>query len=81
MRPIEIAKSAVQSRYYELIKSFFGISLITFSLSVLSFLAMHTFKSNIAGWSAVIFGFIAIITMMIPGIKKLRADRITKSKA
>ncbi|MGI0006809.1 MAG: hypothetical protein ACREAR_02290 [Nitrosotalea sp.] len=64
-----------------MIKSFFGISLITFSLSVLSFLAMHTYKSNIAGWSAVIFGFVAIITMMIPGVRKMRADRVTKSKA
>lgn len=78
---IEIAKSSFQSRDYELIKSFLGISLVTFGLSVLSFLAMHTYKSSIAGWSAVVFGFIAIITMMIPGIKKLRADKITKSKA
>jgi len=41
---------------------------------------MHSYRSSIAGWSAVIFGFITITTMMIPGIKKLRADRITKSK-
>ncbi|MDE1811839.1 MAG: hypothetical protein KGH85_03090 [Thaumarchaeota archaeon] len=63
-----------------MIKSFFGISLITFSLSVISFLVMHTYKSHIAGWGAVVFGFIAIITMMIPGIKKLRAGKTTKPK-
>ncbi|MDE1831731.1 MAG: hypothetical protein KGI02_05095 [Thaumarchaeota archaeon] len=61
-----------------MIKSFFSISLITFSLSVVSFLIMHTYKSYIAGWTAVIFGFIAIITMMIPGLEKLRAKKITK---
>ncbi|MDE1832497.1 hypothetical protein [Candidatus Nitrosotalea okcheonensis] len=63
-----------------MIKSFFAISLITFSLSVASFLVMHTYKSYIAGWAAVIFGFIAIITMMIPGLEKLRAKKITKPK-
>jgi hypothetical protein len=42
---------------------------------------MQTYKSHIAGWGAVVFGFIAITTMMIPGIKKLRANKITKSKA
>jgi len=41
---------------------------------------MHTYKSYIAGWAAVVFGFIAIITMMIPGLEKLRASKITKPK-
>ncbi|MGI0069447.1 MAG: hypothetical protein ACREAN_04235 [Nitrosopumilaceae archaeon] len=61
-------------------KSFFTISLITFGLSVASFLIMRTYQSHIAGWGAVVFGFIAIITMMIPGLEKLRSNKITKTK-
>jgi hypothetical protein len=47
----------------------------------MSFLVMHTYKSYIAGWAAVVFGFIAIITMMVPGLERFRANKTAKPKA
>ncbi|CUR52038.1 protein of unknown function [Nitrosotalea devaniterrae] len=58
----------------------FVISLVTFGISAASFLLMRTYQSTIAGWCAVVFGFSAIITMVIPGLQKLRTGKITKSK-
>lgn len=76
---VEIAKLLVSYQNYELkIKSLSSISLIMFSLSVLSFLIMRVYESHIAGWGAVIFGFAAIITMIILGFRKLNNGRIGK---
>ncbi len=51
-----------------------------FGLSVLSFIIMRSYQSHIAGWGAVVFGFIAITTMIIGGLRKLRDSKITKSQ-
>jgi hypothetical protein len=42
---------------------------------------MRAYQSHIAGWCAAGFGFIAIITMIFPGLQKLRSGKITKPKA
>jgi len=55
-------------------------SLITFGLSASSFLVMREYQSHIAGWCAAGFGFVAIITMMVPGVQKLRSGKIAKPK-
>jgi uncharacterized membrane protein YhaH (DUF805 family) len=81
LRPIEIAKSAVYGKKYELkLNPLATLALITFSLSVLSFVIMRTHESHIAGWTAVIFGFTAIISMTVSGLRKLKTDKITESK-
>ncbi len=49
-------------------------------LSALSFLIMCTYQSHIAGWGAVVFGFTAIVTMTISGLRKLRDGKIIKSQ-
>ena len=56
----------------------FILSLVTFGISAASFLLMRTYQSHIAGWFAAGFGFVAIITMMVPGLQKLRAGKVTK---
>jgi len=56
----------------------FVVSLVTFGISAASFLLMRTYQSTIAGWCAVGFGFVAIITMVIPGLQKLRAGKVAK---
>ena len=79
--PIEIAKSAVYGKRHELkITPLAALALITFGLSVLSFVIMRTYESHIAGWAAVVFGFTAIISMITSGLRKLKTDKITKSK-
>lgn len=49
-------------------------------LSALSFFIMHSFESQIAGWSAVVFGFASIITMIVGGLRKLKNGKIAKSQ-
>ena len=49
-------------------------------LSALSFLIMHIYESQIAGWGAVVFGFVSIITMIISGLRKLKNGKIAKSQ-
>lgn len=79
--PIEIAKSAVQGREYELkINPLAALALITFGLSALSFAIMRMYESHISGWAAVIFGFTAIISMIMSGLRKLNSAKIAKSK-
>lgn len=56
----------------------FIVSLVTFGISVASFLLMRAYQSTIAGWFAAGFGFVAIITMIIPGLQKLRTRKVTK---
>jgi len=56
----------------------FAISVITFGISAAAFLLMRTYQSTIAGWFAAGFGFVAIITMIIPGLQKLRAGKVAK---
>jgi hypothetical protein len=51
-----------------------------FGLSVVSFLFMRRYESHIAGWGAVVFGFAAITTMIISGLRKFRDGKITKSQ-
>ncbi|MHB8602467.1 MAG: hypothetical protein ACYC6W_06295 [Nitrosotalea sp.] len=62
------------------IKSLAALALITFGLSVLSFVITRMYESHIAGWAAVIFGFTAIISMIMSGLRKLNSDKIAKSK-
>jgi hypothetical protein len=57
----------------------FIVSLVTFGISAASFLLMRMYQSHIAGWFAAGFGFVAIITMMVPGLQKLRAGKVTKA--
>lgn len=79
--PIEIAKSAVYGKKHELkISPLVALALITFGLSVLSFLVMRTYQSHIAGWAAVVFGFTVIISMVTSGLRKLNTGKIAKSK-
>jgi hypothetical protein len=59
----------------------FGVSLIMFGLSAASFLVMRVYESHIAGWSAAGFGFVAMISMMVPGLQKLLKGKIVKPKA
>ncbi|MDE1769528.1 MAG: hypothetical protein KGI28_03105 [Thaumarchaeota archaeon] len=54
------------------------VSLTMFGLSVVSFLAMKSYQSHLAGWAAVVFGFAAIIAMIVSGLKKLKAGKIAK---
>ena len=49
-------------------------------VSVISFFVMRSYQSNIAGWSAVVFGFASIITMVVGGLRKLKDGKITKSQ-
>ncbi|MGA9230254.1 MAG: hypothetical protein WBV92_08885 [Nitrosotalea sp.] len=56
------------------------LSFITFGLSALSFLVMRIYESKIAGWAAVVFGFIAIGSMTIVGLQRLRDGKIAKSQ-
>jgi hypothetical protein len=56
----------------------FVVSLVAFGISVSSFLLMRMYQSTIAGWFAAGFGFVAIITMMVPGLQKLRAGKAAK---
>ena len=56
----------------------FILSVVTFGISAASFLLMRMYQSHIAGWFAAGFGFVAIITMMVPGLQKLRAGKVTK---
>lgn len=49
-------------------------------LSAISFLIMRSYQSHIAGWVAVVFGFISITTMIISGLRKLKDSKITKSQ-
>lgn len=50
-----------------------------FGLSVVSFLAMRSYQSHMSGWAAVVFGFAAIITMVLAGLRKLKTGKIAKS--
>ena len=77
---IEIPKSPLSWKYSELkLNPLQIISLAMFALSVVSFLAMRSYQSHVAGWAAVFFGFAAIITMMIAGLQKLKTGKMTKS--
>jgi len=49
-------------------------------LSVLSFIIMRNYESQIAGWAAVVFGFASITTMIINGLRKLKDGKIAKSQ-
>jgi len=51
-----------------------------FGLSVISFFVMRSYQSHIAGWSAVVFGFAAIITMVIGGLRKLKDGKVASLK-
>jgi hypothetical protein len=62
------------------IESLSILSVIMFGLSALSFFIMRAYESHIAGWSAVVFGFAAIITMIISGLRKLKVGKIAKSQ-
>lgn len=59
----------------------FAISLIMFGLSAASFLVMRVYDSHIAALFAVGFGFVAMISMMVPGLQKLLKGKTVKSKA
>lgn len=59
----------------------FGISLIMFGLSAASFLAMRVYDSHIAALFAAGFGFVAMISMMVPGLQKLLRGKAVKPKA
>lgn len=70
---------AVKSKEWKLkISSMFVASLVAFGISAASFLLMRVYQSHIAGWFAAGFGFVAIITMIIPGLQKLRAGKVAK---
>jgi hypothetical protein len=51
-----------------------------FGISVISFVIMHSYQSNIAGWSAVVFGFASITTMIVGGLRKLKDGKIARSQ-
>jgi hypothetical protein len=51
-----------------------------FGLSVISFFVMRSYQSNLAGWSAVVFGFVSIITMVASRLRKLKNGKIAKSQ-
>lgn len=62
------------------IKSLPVFSVIMFGLSAASFLIMRSYESQIAGWSAVAFGFACIITMIISGLQKINKGKVAKSQ-
>ena len=49
-------------------------------LSVISFFVMRSYQSQIAGWSAVVFGFASITIMVVSGLRKLKNGKIAKSQ-
>lgn len=59
----------------------FAISLAMFGLSAASFLAMRVYGSHMAALLAAGFGFVAMVTMMIPGLQKLLMGKTVQSKA
>jgi len=59
----------------------FGVSLITFGLSAASFLVMRVYESHTAALFAAGFGFVGMISMMIPGLQKLLKGKTVKPKA
>ena len=52
-----------------------------FGLSAASFLVMRVYESHIAAWCAAGFGFVAMISMMVPGLQKLLKGKTVKPKA
>jgi len=58
----------------------FSISLVMFGLSAASFLLMRVYQSHMAALFAAGFGFVAMITMVIPGLQKLLKGKTVKSK-
>ena len=51
-----------------------------FGLSAASFLVMRVYESHIAAWFAAGFGFVAMISMMAPGLQKLLKGKTIKPK-
>lgn len=59
----------------------FVTSLTMFGLSAASFLLMRVYESHMAALFAAGFGFVAMISMMIPGLQKLLSGKTVKPKA
>ena len=51
-----------------------------FGLSAASFLVMRLYDSHIAALFAAGFGFVAMISMMTPGLQKLLSGKTVKPK-
>ena len=59
----------------------FAISLIMFGLSAASFLVMRVYEFHTAALFAAGFGFVAITSMMAPGLQRLLRGKTVKPKA
>jgi len=52
-----------------------------FGLSAASFLVMRVYESHVAALFAAGFGFVGMISMMVPGLQKLLKGKTVKPKA